>query len=91
MPTVHEFRNAIRSEVGRFERDVSAPFTKEDLWELANTVGYAVDAGPAAPPTSQIHGGIRWKTGIVEEEEGADGGQFRKDELEQILSTLRTD
>ena len=45
-PTVHDLRNQIRAEVGRFEREVDAQFTKEELAAIAKEVGYAADSGP---------------------------------------------
>ena len=57
-PTVHEMRNLIRAGVGRFEREVDAQFTKEELAAIANGVGWDTGGGPS-PPTSQIRAGIQ--------------------------------
>jgi hypothetical protein len=85
--TVSELRNAIRSSVGRFEREVSSSFTKEELVAVANTVGYLVD-GDAPPSTSQMRAGIRWKTGLAASEDAADTGSFRKAELATIAEAV---
>jgi hypothetical protein len=86
-PTVHELRNLIRGEVGRFEREVDAQFTKEELAAIANEVGYVVDDGPS-PSKSRMRSGIRWRVELSETEAAAGDGSFRKDELEAIASHL---
>ena len=69
-PTVHDLRNQIRAEVGRFEREVDAQFTKEELAAIANEVGYDVDGGPS-PSKSQMRAGIRWRVELSETEAAA--------------------
>ena len=86
-PTVHELRNGIRAEVGRFEREVDASFTKEELAAIANEVGYEVDGG-SLPSKSQMRAGIRWRVELSETEAAASDGPFTKDELEAIASHL---
>jgi hypothetical protein len=86
-PTVHELRNGIRAEVGRFEREVDASFTKEELAAIANEVGYEVDGG-SLPSKSQMRAGIRWRVELSETEAAASHGPFTKDELEAIASHL---
>ncbi|MEF8973783.1 MAG: hypothetical protein V5A15_02740 [Haloarcula sp.] len=86
-PTVHELRNEIRAEVGRFEREVAASFTKEELAAIANEVGYEVDGG-SLPSKSQMRAGIRWRVELSETEAAASDGPFTKDELEAIASHL---
>lgn len=85
-PTVLELQNAIRTAVGRFEREVSASFTKEELVAIANEVGYAVDEG--SRPSTTMRAGIRWKTGLSESKEAASGKSFIKDELQAIANEL---
>lgn len=85
--TVLELQNAIRTAVGRFEREVSASFTKEELVAIANEVGYAVDER-SRPSTTTMQAGIRWKTGLSESQEAASGGSFTKDELQAIADEL---
>lgn len=90
MATVHELRNAIRRPVGRFERETSSQFTKEELAAIANEVGYAVD--PGAPPSKpQMRAGIRWRSGMSDTEEDADESAFRKAELQTIADALDAD
>ncbi len=86
-PTVLELQNAIRTNVGRFEREVSASFTKEELVAIANEVGYAVEEG-SRPSTSMMRAGIRWKIGLSESKEAASAGSFIKDELQAIADEL---
>jgi hypothetical protein len=86
-PTVHELRNRIRARVGRFEREVDARFTKEELAAIADEVGYDADAGPS-PSTSQMRAGIRWRVEVSETEAAASDGPFTKDELEAIAGSL---
>lgn len=86
-PTVIELQNAIRSTVGRFEREVSTSFTKEDLVVIANEIGYTVDEG-ARPSTATMRAGIRWKAGLSDSEESASTGTFTKDELQAIADEL---
>jgi len=87
MPTVTDLQNQIRTAVGRFERETSTQFTKEELAAIANEVGYEVDAG-APPSKSQMRAGIRWKVELSETEEDADETPFRKSELSKIADTL---
>ena len=86
-PTVLELQNAIRTAVGRFEREVSASFTKEELGAIANEVGYAIDEETRAS-TGMMRAGIRWKTGVSESKEVASEGSFIKDELQTIADEL---
>lgn len=86
-PTVLELQNAIRTAVGRFEREVNASFTKEELVAIANEVGYTVDEG-TRPSTTAMRAGIRSKTGLSESQESANGGSFVKDELQAIADEL---
>lgn len=86
-PTVLELQNAIRASVGRFEREIGASFTKEELVAIANEVGYAVDE-KSRPSTATMRAGIRWKTGLSESQQAASGGSFTKDELQTIADDL---
>lgn len=86
-PTVHNLRNAIRAAVGRFEREVDAQFTKEELEAIATEVGYGVEDGPL-PAKSRLRAGIRWRVGLSETEEAAGDGPFTKDELQAIAAHL---
>jgi hypothetical protein len=84
-PTVHELRNEIRTSVGRFEREVSAQFTKEELAAIAEAVGG--DIGGGRPPKGRMRADIRRRTGLDEGEE-ADGSAFTKVELKRIADAL---
>ena len=52
-PTVQELRNAIRVATGRFEREVNASFTKEELQAICEALGVDVDEA-GRPSTSQM-------------------------------------
>lgn len=86
-PTVHDLRNEIRLAVGRFEREVSAQFTKEELAAIANEVGTPVDAG-ARPSKAEMRAGVRRQVGMSESEGTASDGAFTKAELEAIADAL---
>ena len=88
--TVDELRNAIRVAVGRFEREGSPAFTKEDLAAVCDAVGYKIDASGRLPPKAEMRAGILWNIGFVEEAnpEGAPSS-FRKDELEAIMAAVQ--
>lgn len=81
-PTVHELRNAIRTAVGRFERETNASFTKEDLAAIADALGRPVGGKPF-PPTAEMRAEIRGAVGL-----GDGGGTFDKSELESIAEAL---
>jgi len=79
-PTVHEIRNAIRVATGRFEREVEASFTKEELQAICEAL--EVDLAEAErPSTTRMRRLIRVDVGIAESLEGADDATFRKADL----------
>lgn len=81
--TVQELRNAIRVTTGRFEREVKASFTKEELKAICEALGVNVDkAGRSS--TSQMRRLIRTHVGIAESLEAADDSTFRKADLKAI-------
>jgi hypothetical protein len=81
--TVQELRNEIRAATGRFEREVKASFTKEELRAICEALG--IDVGAAGrPSTSQMRRLVRAHVGIAESLEAADGSTFRKPDLEAI-------
>lgn len=86
-PTVHELRNEIRSSVGRFEREVDAQFTKEELAAVADAVG--ADVGEGRPSKGAMRAAIRERTGLAAGD--ADGGAFTKSDLEAIAESLEDD
>jgi hypothetical protein len=86
-PTVHEIRNAIRATSGRFEREVDASFTKEELQAICEVLGVDVD-GAERPSTPRMRRLIRAEVGITEALETADGSTFRKAELQAIADAV---
>jgi len=89
-PTVSELRNAIRLSVGRFEREVNAAFTKEELAAIADAVEFSPER-EGRPPKQGMRSGIRWRVGLSESLESADGSSFSKTELQTIADSLDAD
>ena len=86
--TVDDLRNEIRVSTGRFEREISATFTKEDLAALCETVGYDIDHD-SLPSKPQMRAGILFEIGERDDDEAEETGQpFRKGELESIATFL---
>ncbi|WP_256295979.1 hypothetical protein [Haloarchaeobius salinus] len=86
--TVDDLRNEIRVSTGRFERELSATFTKEDLAAICEAVDYEIDTG-SLPPKHQMRAGILEVIGDGgnDETDGIDR-PFRKGELEAISTAL---
>jgi hypothetical protein len=84
-PTVQELRNGIRRSIGRFEREVNAQFTKEELAAIAEAVGYD---GGRRPSKGDMRAEIRQRVGIAAESEAASGDTFRKADLQAIAEAL---
>lgn len=84
-PTVHELQNRIRRNVGRFEREVDAQFTKEELVAIADAVGGDLEG--RRPSKATMRATIRRQVGIAEGEE-AGGQAFAKADLEGIAVAL---
>ncbi len=88
--TVDELRNEIRVAVGRFEREGSAAFTKEDLAAICDAVEYEIETSGRLPPKAEMRAGILWKIGALEENNpNAAPSSFRKHELETIEATVQ--
>ena len=86
--TVDELRNEIRVSTDRFEREISATFTKEDLAAICETVGCDIDLEPL-PPKPNMRAGILSEIGVREDDETTDTGRpFRKAKLEAIANAL---
>ena len=86
-PTVHELRNAIRAATDRFEREVEASFTKEEL--LAICAALEIDGEESArPSTARMRRLVRVHVGVAESLEAADGSTFRKADLQAIADAL---
>jgi len=87
-PTVHEVRNAIRVATGRFEREVQASFTKEELQAICGALEVDVD-GERRLSTTRMRRLIRARVAIAESPEGADDSTFRKAELQAIAAMVK--
>lgn len=86
--TVDDLRNEIRASTGRFEREISAAFTKEDLAAICDAVGYEIDTNPL-PTKPQMRAGILYEIGLREDHTPRNAEQnFRKGELESIVDAL---
>lgn len=79
--TVHELRNEIRASVGRFEREISAQFTKEELAAIAAALGHEIEG--SRPPKGAMQAEIRGGAGLP-----AEPGSFTKADLEAIADAL---
>lgn len=86
-PTVHELRNAIRAATGRFEREVEASFTKEELQAICEALEIDV-AESGRPSTTGMRRGIRAQVGIAASPDAADGSTFRKADLQAIADAV---
>lgn len=86
-PTVHEIRNAIRVTTGRFEREIDASFTKEELQAICEVIGVDVDEAERSS-TTQMRREIRAQVGIAESLETADDSTFRKADLQAIADAV---
>ncbi|WP_394740111.1 hypothetical protein [Natronococcus roseus] len=88
--TVGELRNAIREAVGRFEREGSPAFTKEDLAAVCDAVGYEIETGGRLPPKAEMRAGILGTIDVGDAPTPSDApSSFRKDELEAILAAVQ--
>lgn len=83
--TVHDIRNGIRGGVGRFKRETTAAFTKEELAALAD----ALDVATAHRSSNETtRAAVRVAVGVAETVEEADTESFSKPELEAIADAL---
>jgi hypothetical protein len=85
--TVHEIRNAIRAATGRFEREVEASFTKEELQAICAALEIDVE-GSGRPSTARMRRRIRARVGVAESPERAEDSTFRKAELRAIADAV---
>ncbi|MFB6270118.1 MAG: hypothetical protein ABEH83_09250 [Halobacterium sp.] len=89
--TVDDLRNEIRAATGRFEREASADFTKEELAAVCETVGADVDTSER-PGKAAMRAGIRERVnGLASPDGDNETRPFRKAELEAIARALRED
>ena len=86
-PTIQELQNAIRVTTGRFEREIKASFTKEELQAICESLGIGVnEAGRSSTP--QMRQLIRAHIGIAESRGAADDSTFRKADLQAIADDV---
>ena len=86
-PTVQEIRNASRVTTGRFERELDASFTKEELQAICEALGVDVDEAERSS-TTQMRRRIRAQVEIAESLETADDSTFRKADLQAIADVI---
>jgi hypothetical protein len=86
-PTVHELRNAIRVATGRFEREVEASFTKEELQAVCEALGVGVDEA-GRPSTTRMRRLVRAEVGTAASPEAADDSSLRKADLRAIADAV---
>ena len=85
--TTHDIRNGIRGGVGRFKREVTAPFTKEELSALCAELD--VRDGDAPPESkAAMRRRIRVAVGLAADSASAAEGEFSKSELETIAEAI---
>lgn len=86
--TVHDIRNGIRGGVGRFKRETTATFTKEELAAIAD----AFDVPRRQRSTNETtRAAIRVAAGVAASLDEADTGTFSKPELLTIADALGVD
>jgi len=86
-PTAHEVRNAIRVATDRFEREVKASFTKEELQAICEALEIDI-TGTERPSTARMRRLTRAQAGIAESPEAADDSTFRKADLQAIAEAI---
>lgn len=85
--TVHEIRNAIRVATGRFEREVEASFTKEELQAICEVL--EVELGEnGRPSTSRMRQEIKVRIGTAESLEAAGDSTLRKADLQAVADAV---
>ena len=87
MVTKHDIRNGIRGGVGRFKREVTASFTKEELGALCAALEITDTTDPIAT-TVAMRQQIRVTVGLVDGQEDASDSAFSKRELEAIAVAI---
>ncbi|MFC4359882.1 hypothetical protein ACFO0N_18200 [Halobium salinum] len=90
MVTKHDIRNGIRGGVGRFKREVTASFTKEELGALRAELGVGDTTDPTES-TATMRRQVRVAVGLAEELDEAPDGAFSKSELEAIAAAIGVD
>ena len=87
MVTKHDIRNGIRGGIGRFKREVTASFTKEELGALCAALEITDTTDPVAS-TTRMRQQIRVAVGLVDGREEAADDAFSKPELEAIAAAI---
>jgi len=87
MSTVHELRNGIRAATGRFEREVAASFTKEELQAICAELDISLDE-TERPSTAWMRQSIRAQIGLAPSVNAAADSTFRKADLEAIAEAI---
>ncbi|EMA38844.1 hypothetical protein C447_08478 [Halococcus hamelinensis 100A6] len=87
MVTKHDIRNGIRGGVGRFKREVTASFTKEELGALCAALEITGTTDPVAS-TATMRQQIRVTVGLADSQEDASDDVFSKRELESIAAAI---
>ncbi|MFC7136477.1 hypothetical protein [Halobaculum litoreum] len=86
--TVHDIRNGIRGGVGRFKRETTAAFTKEELAAIAD----ALDVHPRHRSSNEAtRAAIRAAVGVADTPEAAATGSLSKPELRAVADALGVD
>lgn len=83
--TVHDIRNGIRGGVGRFKREATATFTKEELAAIADALDVSTRDRSTNETTRAV---IRVTVGVAETTDEAATGSFSKPELLAIADAL---
>ncbi|MFC7069299.1 hypothetical protein [Halobaculum lipolyticum] len=83
--TVHDIRNGIRGGVGRFKREATAAFTKEELAAIADALEVPAEHRSSNETTRAA---VRAAVGLAETVADADTGSFSKPELETVADAL---
>jgi hypothetical protein len=87
MVTKHDIRNGIRGGIGRFKREVTAAFTKEELGALCAELG-TTDTTDLIAPKTTMRKQVRVAVGLADDQGSASDGAFSKRELEEIAAAI---
>lgn len=86
--TVDDLRNEIRVAAGRFEREASAAFTKEELAAVSEAVDADVNTA-GRPGKGEMRSGIREQVdGLADPDGENETRPFRKADLEAIAAAV---
>ena len=86
--TVDDLRNEIRVATGRFEREASAAFTKEELAAVSEAVDADVNTAER-PGKAEMRAGIREQVdGLADPDGEVETQPFRKADLKAIAAAV---